>query len=51
MAVSSASSFRVVFFLGLIYAALMTVASSESAAPAPGPTSDGNSSILSLFSN
>nr|AFK45949.1 unknown [Lotus japonicus] len=42
MAVSSAS-FRVVVFLGLIYAALMTVACSQSIAPAPAPTSDGTS--------
>lgn len=45
MAVSSAS-FRVVSFLCLIFAALMTVASSQVAAPAPAPTSDGNSSFL-----
>ncbi|KAE9608903.1 hypothetical protein Lal_00020481 [Lupinus albus] len=38
MAVSCAS-LRVVAFLGLIYAALMSVASSQS--PAPAPTSDG----------
>jgi len=42
MAVSSAS-FRVVTFLILIIAALMTVASSQVTAPAPAPTSDGNS--------
>ncbi|TKY74131.1 Arabinogalactan peptide 16 [Spatholobus suberectus] len=44
MAVSSAS-YRVVAFLGLIFAALMTVASSSSqvTAPAPAPTSDGTS--------
>ncbi|WVZ19549.1 hypothetical protein V8G54_006871 [Vigna mungo] len=40
MAVSSAS-FRVVTFLILIIAALMTVASSQVTAPAPAPTSDG----------
>nr|KYP58636.1 Arabinogalactan peptide 16 [Cajanus cajan] len=42
MAVSSAS-FRVVAFLGLIFAVLMTVASSQVTAPAPAPTSDGTS--------
>lgn len=45
MAVSSAS-FRVVTFLILIIAALMTVASSQVTAPAPAPTSDG----ISLYS-
>ncbi|KAG5019171.1 hypothetical protein AAZX31_06G119300 [Glycine max] len=40
MAVSSAS-LRVVAFLSLILAALMTVASSQVTAPAPAPTSDG----------
>ncbi|QCE15636.1 Arabinogalactan peptide [Vigna unguiculata] len=40
MAVSSAS-FRVVTFLFLIIAALMSVASSQVTAPAPAPTSDG----------
>jgi len=33
---------RVVIFLGVILAALVGVASSQSIAPAPGPTSDGN---------
>lgn len=40
MAVSCAS-FRVVAFLGLIYATLISVACSQSIAPAPAPTSDG----------
>ncbi|CAL0327460.1 unnamed protein product [Lupinus luteus] len=40
MAVSCAS-LRVVAFLGLIYAALTSVASSQSPVPAPAPTSDG----------
>nr|AFK36294.1 unknown [Lotus japonicus] len=43
MAVVSGASFRVVVFLGLIYAALMSVACSQSTAPAPAPTSDGTS--------
>ncbi|CAJ1972358.1 unnamed protein product [Sphenostylis stenocarpa] len=34
---------RVVLFLGLLLAALMAVASSQSTAPAPAPTSDGTS--------
>lgn len=42
MAVSCAS-FRVVAFLSLIFASLMSVACSQSIAPAPAPTSDGNS--------
>ncbi|KAL2339656.1 hypothetical protein Fmac_007596 [Flemingia macrophylla] len=42
MAVSSAS-FRVVAFLGLIFSFLMTVATSQTTAPAPAPTSDGTS--------
>jgi hypothetical protein len=37
MAISS----RVVVFLGLIYASLMSIACSQSMAPAPAPTSDG----------
>ncbi|KAJ1395755.1 hypothetical protein SESBI_33099 [Sesbania bispinosa] len=41
MAVSNGSSLRVVVLLSLIYATLMTVASSQSPAPAPAPTSDG----------
>ncbi|OIV97976.1 hypothetical protein TanjilG_14076 [Lupinus angustifolius] len=40
MAVSN-DSVRVVTFLGLIYATLVSVASAQSHAPAPGPTSDG----------
>ncbi|KAE9587230.1 putative arabinogalactan peptide, AGP [Lupinus albus] len=40
MAVSCASV-RVVSFLGIIYAALISVASSQSPALAPAPTSDG----------
>lgn len=40
MAVSCAS-FRMVAFLGLIYATLISVACSQSIAPAPAPTSDG----------
>lgn len=47
MAVSSAS-LRVVAFLSLILAALMTVASSQVTAPAPAPTSDGNSFLFFL---
>ncbi|GAU27482.1 hypothetical protein TSUD_14620 [Trifolium subterraneum] len=39
MAISS----RVVVFLGLIYASLMSIACSQSMAPAPAPTSDGTS--------
>nr|KYP72122.1 Arabinogalactan peptide 16 [Cajanus cajan] len=39
----SSDSCRVAIFLGLIFAALMTVASSQSMAPAPAPTSDGTS--------
>ncbi|KAE9603984.1 hypothetical protein Lal_00001797 [Lupinus albus] len=40
MAVSNAS-LRVVTFLGLIYATLVSLASSQSHAPAPAPSSDG----------
>ncbi|KAG5036143.1 hypothetical protein AAZX31_04G219200 [Glycine max] len=40
MAISSAS-FRVVAFLSLLLAALMTLASSQVTAPAPAPASDG----------
>jgi hypothetical protein len=46
MAVSS-SSIRVVAILSLIFATLMSVASSESMAPAPAPTSDGRYYFLS----
>ncbi|RDX65096.1 Arabinogalactan peptide 16 [Mucuna pruriens] len=42
MGVSSAS-LRVVGFLSLMIAALMTVASSQVTAPSPAPTSDGTS--------
>ncbi|XP_058749601.1 arabinogalactan protein 41-like [Vicia villosa] len=35
------ASFRVVVFLCIIYATLMSVVSSQSIAPAPAPTSDG----------
>ncbi|RDX82806.1 Arabinogalactan peptide 16, partial [Mucuna pruriens] len=34
---------RVLFLLALIFAALLSVASSQSTAPAPAPTSDGTS--------
>ncbi|KAG4954589.1 hypothetical protein AAZX31_14G150500 [Glycine max] len=34
---------RVVVFLGLILATLVSLACSQSAAPAPAPTSDGTS--------
>ncbi|CAJ2667540.1 unnamed protein product [Trifolium pratense] len=40
MAVSS-SSIRMVAIISLIFATLMSVASSQSMAPAPTPTSDG----------
>lgn len=47
-----ALSMRVVVFLGLIYATLMSVACSQSIAPAPAPTSDGKFSWnIFLFNN